>query len=416
MTIDSNEIGITVENVLERTVVHLVKEGSAAQLLGVVAGSLLLAVHDTPTHTLSHFETVDALKRAPRPARLRFRPLPPDLLVAMRDRMHSLVVQTSAHSALAPFLSQVPSAAAPPPPSEAPPSDRIRASMRFRPPPQEPHNDAAGDSQPSALAHASAAVCEWACDQLQFMLFLYASGLATVDGSSASAESGQRQQLRAVTDILDSFHEALRRPLRARSSFQQSGPSHSSRVAALSELMNLLVFGLAPQKASGNTDEAGGSQLEPTRHRLVDWCSPLLRPLLTSLMDVACALLEADCDLVLMYPAIGITRGDLALGGPRSDGGQWIYFDATIEPVLSDGAAAAFLVVLLRAFGLTRDDATVVSIATPLTASLASARCAGIAHQLHTAKLLHPSRSVNKYSYILSQLFFFFSHKLTTMN
>ena len=40
VTIESNEIGITVENVLERTVVHLVKEGSSAALQGVPRGAL----------------------------------------------------------------------------------------------------------------------------------------------------------------------------------------------------------------------------------------------------------------------------------------------------------------------------------------------------------------------------------------
>ena len=55
-------------------------------------GDLLLKVHGVSTASLSHFETVEALKRAPRPGRLTFRPLPAELLESMRQRMHHLVV------------------------------------------------------------------------------------------------------------------------------------------------------------------------------------------------------------------------------------------------------------------------------------------------------------------------------------
>ena len=92
MVVETTEIGITVENVLERTVVHLVKENSAAGEKGVREGDLLLQVHGDSTASLSHYETVEALKRAPRPGRLTFRPLPARLLESMRGRMHELVV------------------------------------------------------------------------------------------------------------------------------------------------------------------------------------------------------------------------------------------------------------------------------------------------------------------------------------
>jgi hypothetical protein len=361
VTIDSNEIGITVENVLERTVVHLVKEGSAAQVLGVAAGALLLSVHDTPTHVLSHFETVDALKRAPRPARLRFRPLPGALLVHMRDRMRVLVVQNSSRAALSPRLAYARNSQPPPSPPAAL-NDRLRAALRFRAPPLGPHNDLdLGAEPPASATQVAAAVCEWACDQVQLVLLLYARAVARAPGE---ASDRQAQQLAAVADLMGRFNEALRRPLRNhRNTYASPGTlSHASRLAALSELLNSLVFGDLRGAPGSNLR---GERLPP---RLMDWCSNEMRSLLAPLLDVACALLEADCDLPLLYPVASSTD-------PRAgDGVPWVCFDATVEPVLSDGSAAALVVVALRALALVEGNQAAALVATPITSSLASAR------------------------------------------
>ena len=358
-TIDSNEIGITVENVLERTVVHLVKEGSAAQVLGVTAGALLLAVHDTPTHLLSHFETVDALKRAPRPARLRFRPLPGDLLKDMRDRMQLLVVNNSSRDALASRLNYAQAPQPAPLPPAVASADRVQSTMRFSAPPLGLHNE------PSAeLTKISASVCEWACDQLQLVLLLYARALSSKAPQDASGRLPQ--QLAVVANILGNFNQALRRSVRShRNAYSSPGSSsQAARLAALSELLNALVFGASPRSSPGSNPR---SERQPTQ--LVDWCSNEMRPLLVPVIDVACALLEADCDLPLLYPTANSTEA-------RGDDGDvpWVCFDATVEPVLSDGSAAALVVVVLRGLVLVEGDHAATLVATPITSSLASAR------------------------------------------
>jgi hypothetical protein len=373
VTIDSNEIGITVENVLERTVVHLVKEGSAAQLLGVSAGALLLAVHDTPTHVLSHFETVDALKRAPRPARLRFRPLPPDLLSSMRDRMHTLVVQRSTHAALVELFSALPTSS-PPDSSHTGPLP-TGTKMRFCAPPLGTHNDFSASEQQQGVPQAAAAVCEWACDQVHLALLLF-----TVSSEQQQPTSSRGQQQRIlVAELLKVFQETLHRsPTRGTFGRKEQGqksssgaPSHGSRIAALSELINNLVFGVA---VAGRPEEAEASADDGLRYASLDWCSSSMRPMLMPLLDVACALLAADCDLPLLYPSAAVSIPPASTDESEEEGGPWVLFDAAVEPVLSDGAMAALVVVLLRAYAQVEGDDAAACVATPLTASLASAR------------------------------------------
>jgi len=338
VVIDSNEIGITVENVLERTVVHLVKEGSAAQLMGVTAGALLLAVHNSPTYNLSHFETVDALKRAPRPAKLRFRHLPPDLLVTMRDRMQSLVVQTSAHAAVSHFDS----AAAMLSPKAAPSSPRSHISpYQFSSPPLPPKTNNDNLDSGHRPAPPSPVVVEWAFEQLKVVCMLFISSLVK-DGAD------QNQQLLMI-DVLNSLNESTRRPTRAK-----ANALNTHRLASLTHLVNSLVFGLP-----------GVSSRSPTQdvcpHRQVDWCSNQMQPFLFTLIDVACALLEADCDVPLVYQMAPQSKSNM-------------FFDASLEPVLNDGAAGALLIIAFRAI-FHHQLSQAVDVATAISASLASTKC-----------------------------------------
>jgi hypothetical protein len=50
VVIESDEIGIVVENVLENTVVHGLKPNSAGLAAGLPIGSILLSIQDRPTH------------------------------------------------------------------------------------------------------------------------------------------------------------------------------------------------------------------------------------------------------------------------------------------------------------------------------------------------------------------------------
>ncbi|CAN0368322.1 unnamed protein product, partial [Phaeothamnion confervicola] len=57
VSIESDKLGMTVENVLERTVVRAVTAGSAAERAGVETGSLLTRLSGQTTRSMSHFET-----------------------------------------------------------------------------------------------------------------------------------------------------------------------------------------------------------------------------------------------------------------------------------------------------------------------------------------------------------------------
>lgn len=336
ISIDSNEIGITVENVLERTVVHLVKEGSTAQQLGVTAGVLLLAVHNTPTFHLSHFETVDALKRAPRPAKLRFRPLPPPLLVEMRDHMHSLVVQTSAHASIEKQLPKFPDTMKMPVVSD---ESQI---LKFTSPPSPPKSLSTESESGHRPAPAPPLVTDWACEQLKLVCQVYAIVL------SKKETSDNRQQM-LVLDILSNFHESCRRPTRSK-----NNASHTHKLGSLTQLLNSLVFGL-PDTAPRPTHDT-----THVSHRQIDWCSEEMKPLLFILADIACALLESDCDTPLMYQM-----------APPSN--PSVFFDASLEPVLNDGAAGALLVIVFRAI-FHHEPCSAVQVSTSISASLASTK------------------------------------------
>ena len=89
--LSADRLGMTVENVLERTVVRSVVSDGAAASCGVVQGSLLVRLGAQSTAALSHFETIEQLKQAKRPLRLRLRKLPPSRLEQRRQEMSALL-------------------------------------------------------------------------------------------------------------------------------------------------------------------------------------------------------------------------------------------------------------------------------------------------------------------------------------
>ncbi|CAM9436532.1 unnamed protein product [Ectocarpus sp. 13 AM-2016] len=73
VTISSQKLGMTVENVLERTVVRAAAPGGGAEAAGVETGSLLVALDGQSTKNSSHFEVIELLRVANRPLTLRLR-------------------------------------------------------------------------------------------------------------------------------------------------------------------------------------------------------------------------------------------------------------------------------------------------------------------------------------------------------
>jgi len=207
----------------------------------VTAGALLLAVHDTPTHVLSHFETVEALKRAPRPARLRFRPLPPALLLMMRDRMHKIVSQTPARV----VLIDHPTSCLDPDASTSHLIQQLKAKMCFNSAPLAPR-DKVHEKHPIE-AHDGSLVPDWAYEQLQFALLLYAASFSAPDSSqdplydkdkpTESALSHSDSQFSIAVDILDISLESTRNS-------RNKVDKPFSKIASLTKLVNMIVFGL----------------------------------------------------------------------------------------------------------------------------------------------------------------------------
>jgi len=344
--IESMEIGITVENVLERTVVHLVKEGSTARAKGVKAGDLLLEVHGNSTASLSHYETVEALKRAPRPGRLRFRPLPRALLEKMRHRMHRLIVAQDT------------------PPSPSPPS-AMGAIASDRPLPNLPAAAPVVELARlgrRALDLGTSAVTEWAARCVVDVLRAYVVALccSLEDGkgdvnqnaveeidsttpflSPRVLSAKSRSQLRVMIATLCAFEQKV---VAQYTSMAQPGTiddeksaflgvssvmvpvmvPHKSRSKAIGDLVNMLV-GLGPTSQG------------------LDWEAPELEPLTPILVNVMCVLLEADVDLTL--------ENKIPVDGPASREEEWplLRFSLDDEPTLKDGGASAALVCLVRA-------------------------------------------------------------------
>jgi len=89
--ISTRHLGMTVENVMERAVVRVVRSHSEAESAGVKRDSLLVRIGDRTTSDLSHLETLEMLRNAPRPIPLRFRPLSSQKLKTRRAEMRALV-------------------------------------------------------------------------------------------------------------------------------------------------------------------------------------------------------------------------------------------------------------------------------------------------------------------------------------
>jgi hypothetical protein len=91
--LQSKTLGMTIENILERTYVRTVQATSEAAKLGVQNNSLLLQVGSVSTKDHTHLETLDLLKNSLRPVRLRFRRMDAETVVVKRTHMQTLVQQ-----------------------------------------------------------------------------------------------------------------------------------------------------------------------------------------------------------------------------------------------------------------------------------------------------------------------------------
>jgi hypothetical protein len=84
-------LGLTVENVLERTIIRTVLPNGAAKKSGAKVGSLIVKVGGVQTYPLTHFETIDELRRSNRPLKLDLRMISADALKEARGEMGRLI-------------------------------------------------------------------------------------------------------------------------------------------------------------------------------------------------------------------------------------------------------------------------------------------------------------------------------------
>lgn len=91
VTIEKEMLGLTVENVLERTVVRTVQANGAAKKAGTKVGSLVVKVGSVETENLTHFETIDELRQSQRPLKLVLRRISKDSLKGAREEMARLI-------------------------------------------------------------------------------------------------------------------------------------------------------------------------------------------------------------------------------------------------------------------------------------------------------------------------------------
>ncbi|GFH57318.1 hypothetical protein CTEN210_13794 [Chaetoceros tenuissimus] len=91
VTISREMLGLTVENVLERTVVRTVLPNGAAKRAGTKVGSLVVKVGTVETRNLTHFETIDELRQSVRPLKLVLRRIGKDALKGAREEMGRLI-------------------------------------------------------------------------------------------------------------------------------------------------------------------------------------------------------------------------------------------------------------------------------------------------------------------------------------
>jgi hypothetical protein len=84
-------LGLTVENVLERTIIRTVLPNGAAKKSGAKVGSLIVKVGGVSTYPLTHFETIDELRRSNRPLKLDLRMISAVALKEARGEMGRLI-------------------------------------------------------------------------------------------------------------------------------------------------------------------------------------------------------------------------------------------------------------------------------------------------------------------------------------
>eukprot|EP00977_Amphora_coffeiformis_P008358 scaffold1893_cov220-Amphora_coffeaeformis.AAC.3 len=89
--IEREMLGLTVENVLERTVVRTVLAGGPAKKAGARVGSLIVKVGNVETKNLTHFETIDELRQSQRPLVLVLKQISEDALRSAREEMGRLI-------------------------------------------------------------------------------------------------------------------------------------------------------------------------------------------------------------------------------------------------------------------------------------------------------------------------------------
>lgn len=89
--IEREMLGLTVENVLERTVVRTVLQGGPAKKAGAKVGSLIVRVGNVDTRNLTHFETIDELRQSQRPLNLVMRQISDASLRSAREEMGRLI-------------------------------------------------------------------------------------------------------------------------------------------------------------------------------------------------------------------------------------------------------------------------------------------------------------------------------------
>ncbi|GMI09153.1 hypothetical protein TrRE_jg4136 [Triparma retinervis] len=84
ISITSETLGLTVENVLERTIIRTVIPNQSAHLAGARVGSLITKVGRRETRELTHFECIDELRQSKRPLSLTLRPVKEEVLESGR--------------------------------------------------------------------------------------------------------------------------------------------------------------------------------------------------------------------------------------------------------------------------------------------------------------------------------------------
>ena len=89
--IDQEMLGLTVENVLERTIIRTLLPEGAAKRAGAKIGSLIAKVGNIDTSNLTHFETIDELRQSQRPLKLTLRHIGSDVLRCAREEMGRLI-------------------------------------------------------------------------------------------------------------------------------------------------------------------------------------------------------------------------------------------------------------------------------------------------------------------------------------